>query len=239
MNKNLRFEDQFPALTSKELAKIEKLLKKRFGYPSIPPELKQFLLEHNGCKFQSSKKDSETGIKVNLPFLEYAPVAGIFGIWQDRFDDVQNLDRDYPELFASNENSKENFDVLPDKMMSFAFEHIDTGSLFAVSVAERDYGVVYYYYDQYMYSIVGRIRSIEKIGDCYYNQKIGKILEKYKVNKEDVCSNDGVYSDHIHDDDSLDLSEECRFELSRTYFVPVAPTFAEFLNRLKAFKLED
>ncbi len=228
-------EDQFPRLDEEVLTRIEKVLNERFGYPTMPSDFKRFLLKHNGCRLTATESDAEVGISIDVPFLEEVPVAGIFGIWLPRFKGQVPLHDDWPELFASNENSKENFDVLPDKMMSFAYEHRDSGSLFAMSVDPRDYGIVYFYYDQHLYSIFGQKRSQELSGECYYGRAMRAVLEKHGVAEKQIKRFEvyGEVSLNKIMNDPAELSDECLIELGRAMFIPVAPSFDAFMNRLQ------
>ncbi|WP_444895004.1 SMI1/KNR4 family protein [Microbulbifer sp. SSSA005] len=241
MFKNIDVIPQFPSLTPDDILDISNRLKDRFGYKKFPSEYGDFLQETNGCLFSSNDEDLEIGIqlKTDLPFIQKANVAGIFGVWYDRFDGNKPSNLYWPELFASNENSKENFDVLPDNMMSFAYEDESCGSLFAISTDQRDFGQVYYYYDNYMYSIVGRKFMLEKFGYCYYDQKLLNTLERYGFDRAQVKkTNELAQFEPFQIINNLEgLPKDCEFELSRNEFIPVASSFNDFIAKLTEVEL--
>lgn len=227
---------QFPSLSSNEILEVEKELGDRFGYARIPEEYKVFLSNTNGCFYKTNEaEDSFFALKVNLPFIESVGVSGIFGVWQSKYEVQDGIHPEWPELFASNENSKENFDVLPEQMMSFAYEDESSGSLFAMSVADVDFGQIYYYHDDYLYTIIGRKRMIESHGYCYYDRKIEEILKKYKVSSIQI---EGFKEKGRLDAGDIilnakGLTKECVFELERSAFIPVATSLNQFINKLK------
>ncbi len=119
-------------------------------------------------------------------------------------------------------------------MMSFAYEEDSSGSLFAISTDQRDFGQVYYYYDGYMYSIFGRKFMLEKFGYCYYEQKLLNTLEKYGFDRSQIKkTNELSEFEPYQVINSLEsLPEDCEFELLRNRFVPVANSFNDFMAKL-------
>ncbi|BDM64742.1 hypothetical protein NFHSH190041_21940 [Shewanella sp. NFH-SH190041] len=109
--KEIIISKQFPALSTSEIADIESALSTRFGYHKIPDDYKKFLQHTNGCLFHFADNDEDEDedecdyvIDVNLPFTTTSPVAGLFGIWLDKYRHDKNINSHWPELFASNEN---------------------------------------------------------------------------------------------------------------------------------------
>ncbi|MCW8876129.1 MAG: hypothetical protein OQJ89_12860 [Kangiellaceae bacterium] len=235
MFKNMEVISQFPSLSESELEDTARRLTTRFGYDHFPSQYGQFLRENNGCFFQAKDEESEVCVDLDLPFMNSTLVAGIFGVWFESFEGLEPLNKEWPELFASNENSKENFDVLPDNMMSFAYEGEGSGSLFAISTDIRDAGNVYYYYDEYLYSIIGRKRMLEQYGYCYFDRKLKQTLSRHNL---DITALEEIdKSRQLEPGMVIDLlggvSADCEFELNRNSFVLVANSFDEFLGKLK------
>lgn len=235
MFKKTNIIPQFPSLTKDELMDKEECLKKRFGYNCMPEQYCNYLMKVNGSRFYLFDDEKvKNQIETNLPFIRFSNVSGIFGVWLDRFEGMEPSNVHWPELFASNENSKEDFGILPDNMMSFAYEHESSGSLFSISTDERDFGKVYYYYDGYMYSIIGRKRMLEKHGYCYYDQKLFSTLKKYGVDESRVKKRNVLAK--MEPDIVIasigDISEDCKFEILRNDFVPIADSFEEFMGKL-------
>ncbi|BDM64743.1 hypothetical protein NFHSH190041_21950 [Shewanella sp. NFH-SH190041] len=124
-------------------------------------------------------------------------------------------------------------------MMSFAYEMESSGGLYAMSVAEKDFGKVYFYYDEYYYSVRVRKYMLEKHGYCYYDQKIKTILEKYSIDLNKITAIQlshrlipGVIIDEVDN-----LPPECIFELERANFIPIADSFTDFINKLFVEKI--
>lgn len=236
MLKSVEIIPQFPALTESEIEAIEIQLKSRFNYQRLPEEYKHFLQKTNGYLFQTDEEEDIRLIyELNLPFIEAISVVGIFGIWQSKYENIPDTHPEWPELFASNENSREHFDILPDDMMSFAYEDEASGSLFTISLANKDFGKVYLYYDDYMYSIACQGRMIEKYGYCYFEKKIEDILKKYNINEKTIASlKEGGNLYNTRAAMQLNnLTQDCIFELERVSFIPIAPSFKHFIDDLK------
>lgn len=234
MTNDIEVISQFPALTTEEIIDIEKGLRNKFGYPAIPKEYKAFLGKTNGCLFKVDDEDDFVALALNLPFAEFASVAGISGVWQSKYENLTGVHPEWPELFVSNQNSKENFNVLPDQMMSFAYEDESSGSFFAMSVAKEDFGKIYYYHDDYLYSIFGRKRMLESHGYCYYDRKIEGILKTHGINLAEVeylrCK--GHFDSEEIISNVEGLSADCLFELERAKFIPVAESLDDFTSKL-------
>jgi len=235
MFENMEIIKQFPDLTIDEIEDVAIRLKDRFGYEYFPVQYGNFLIEKNGCLFQAKDEGLEVSVDLDLPFIKSTQVAGIFGVWLDRFDGADSGNIEWPELFASNENSKENFDVLPHNMMSFAYEAEGSGSLFAISTDQRDLGCVYFYYDEYLYTIIGRKRMLEQQGYCFFDRKLKDILRRHDIDIEPLADFDS--SRQLELDQVIELigqiPESCEFELSRNNFILVSGSFNEFMKKLK------
>ena len=230
---NIPIIPQFPSLDDHEIQQVENELFHRFGYATLPMDYKEFLKHANGCFFDLPDEELVT-IQFTVPFLDVIPIEGIFGIWRPRFQGLPHLYKNLPELFASNENSKENFDVLPEQMLSFAYEDEGSGSLYAMSLDERNYVHVYLYSDMYMYSILGRQYMLEHYGYCFYDRRVQHILLKYGISPSIVTGSD---SGSRIDVSSLlsqyaNLPDACRFELERYEFILLAHSFTEFTAML-------
>ncbi|RUO34851.1 hypothetical protein [Aliidiomarina soli] len=166
--------------------------------------------------------------------MDLVNVAGIFGVWCAAYEGLPDTHPEWPELFASNQNSKENFNVLPQQMMSFAYEDESSASLFAMSVANEDFGRVYYYYDDYLYRLFGRQRMLDAHGYCYYDRKMQGILTKHGINLAEVKHwQDKGHLDSVEIINNVEgLSARCVFDLQRVKFIPIADSFNEFLSKL-------
>ncbi|MCH2046639.1 MAG: hypothetical protein MK212_21155 [Saprospiraceae bacterium] len=86
----------------------------------------------------------------------------------------------------------------------------DAGDILCISLDERDYGVVYFFFAQWY-------NPAFMAGDDYYELKTNKVLAKYKLQStRDVA-----------------MSEAAQFEIDRIPFIKVGDSFAEFLNDLE------
>lgn len=157
----------FPELKAEFIPSLEFTLKEEFGYPKLPVDYLHFLMKNNGGHISPGYIDDEEEIEhtheINFDTpLKWAKmndkpvtpsIQQFFGVWLKEYmnqDDLQETG--LFELVLSNLHSKEEFDILPDRMMSFAkCDHPTSGNLLAISLDEADYGSIYYYYDMWHY----------------------------------------------------------------------------------------
>lgn len=232
----MKIKQSFPKLNNELLAKIENILKDRFGYANIPTEYKDFLLENNGGYVspgfiddnENSEHTQEIIFETPLKWVKMnnAPVKPalicFFGVWLEddmNENDVENWD--LPELILSNANSKEDFDVLPDNMMSIAScQHPDASDLLCISLETYDYGAIYYNY--------GMCDHPAKFHGDFYENASEFILKKYNLSNEDTYK-----LDEENPKDRIIINE-----LKRAAFVKVGNSFSEFLNNCKTIEVE-
>jgi hypothetical protein len=187
-------KQSFPKLSEKLLDKTESTLKKRFGYPALPREYREFLLKNNGGfvspgfadDSDSAEHQEEVQFETSLKWAgdndrQVTPcIIMFFGIWlEDEMNkaDVENWS--LCELILSNGHSREEFDVLPENMMSIAkCGHPEAADMLCISLGETDYGSVYYNY--------GMCDHPAKFHGSIYDDRIKAIYEKHKINAESV-----------------------------------------------------
>ncbi|MFC7348313.1 SMI1/KNR4 family protein [Chryseobacterium zhengzhouense] len=232
----MKLINAFPKLNEKLLAKVESTLEQRFGYKNIPTDYKNFLLNNNGGYVSPGYIDDtddaehtqevvfETSLKwvrMNNAPVEPALIC-FFGVWLEddmNEDEVENWD--LPELILSNANSKEDFDVLPDHMMSIAScQHPDASDILCISLDEQDYGSIYYNY--------GMCDHPSNFHGDFYEKAVNIVLQKHHLSNEDTYN-----LDEENPNDRKIINE-----LKRATFVKVGNSFTEFLENCKIIDVE-
>ena len=222
-----------PPLSGGLITKLESILLEKFDYPSIPDDYKQFLLKNNGGYVVPGYVEDVDGnnhteeIVFDTPLkwrkINDAPVKPslvfFFGVWLPNDMDIDQVeDENLGDLIASNQHSKYDFDVLPDRMMSIAkCSHPDAADMLCISLAGYDYGAVYFYYDMWYYPA--------KWLGSYYDDKEEAILQKYNIGERGEI------------DDSTPEGKRIMEELYRVPFVKVADSFSEFLAKCRVEKV--
>lgn len=233
----MELKKSFPKLNDELLKKVERILAEKFDYQNIPSDYKNFLLKHNGGYvspgFVDDTDDFEHTHEVvfNTPLKwvkdNNRPVTpaliSFFGVWLEAdMNEKEVQDWDLLELISSNEYSKYDFDVLPDKMMSIAkCGHPDAGDILCLSLDNEDYGAVYYNYGMCDHPALFH-------GD-FYQKASNKVVEKYGLSDDDLRN-----IDEENPKDRTIINE-----LKKAFFVKVSNSFSEFLNHCKIVKVED
>ena len=221
----------FPSLNTESMQALEKTLSDKFDYPALPEDYKQFLLENNGGYVKpgygngSEDPTQEVVFETPLHWVKdnNRPVTpsliAFFVVWLPQLMNKDEVtDWDIYELLASNEHSKFDFDVLPNRMISIAkCSHPEAADMLCLGLDDSDFGVVYYTYDKWYYP--GKFH-----GD-YYDKATQHILDKYQLESEQDI------------DEDTEQGKKAIFELERVPFVKVADSFGDFLNkcRIQAF----
>lgn len=234
--KNMILKHTFPKLTDKLLSKVEKTLNERFNYSNIPDEYKQFLLKSNGGFISPGFIDDNENTQHNQEIVFETPLKWVimnnkpvepaliafFGIWLEEDmneDEVENWD--LPELILSNAHSKEDFEVLPDNMMSIAScQHPDASDILCISLEADDYGAIYYNY--------GMCDHPAKPHGDYYENATQLVLKKYNLSNEDTYNLD----------EEKPKDRKIINELKRATFVKIANSFGEFIDNCKIIEVE-
>lgn len=227
----------FPKLNEKLLKQIEELLEKRFNFKNLPNDYKSFLLKHNGGFVSPGFIDDteetehqkeitfETPLKwVKMDNMPVRPaLISFFGIWLENEmneNDVENWD--LSDLILSNANSKEDFDILPDNMISIAnCQHPDASDILCISLDSEDYGNIYYNYGMCEHPLKGH-------GDYYENRK-SAVIKKYNLKAENTYELD----------ENKTEDRKIINELKKATFVKVANSFTEFLDNCKVTETEN
>jgi hypothetical protein len=234
MNLSFTLKHSFPKLSENDLLHLEAALSEKFGYPALPQDYKQFLLAHNGgyvspgdidnieADYQLEEVGSvyfETPLfwaKINNQPVQPAVVM-FYSFYRDetmKYESFNKWQEEMGGIVASNEHSKYEFEVLPDKMMSIGkAQHIEAADILCMSLAEEDYGSIYYYYGMWYYPA--------KFHGTYYADKEQVILKKYGL------------TDPTQIDKRTALGKQIEEELRKVPFVKVANSFTDFLSRLK------
>lgn len=222
----MKLKYSFPKLKDNLLDKVDIVLNENFGYSAMPADYRKFLLKNNGGYvspgfIDDTDKTTHTQEIIFDTPLKWArdndkPVTPclvmFFGIWLEsemNENEVENWD--LYDLILSNEHSKNDFDILPNNMMSIAkCSHPDADDMLCISVDKIDYGSVYFYYGMHDH-------PVNPMGS-YYADKAEKIFEYYKIENEDDI-----------DEDTAE-GKEILTQLSRVPFIKVANSLNEFLN---------
>ncbi len=218
-----------PKLNQALIEQLEQLMHAKFDYPSIPDDYKSFLMKNNGgyvvpgyvedndkyehseeIVFDTPLKWSKDNDRAVMPCIVI-----FFGVWLPEDMNLEEVEDDsLYDLIASNEHSKFDFEVLPDRMMSIAkCSHPDASDILCISLTEEDYGSIYYYYGMWDFPA--------KWHGSYYDDKISDIFNKYNIEDYDDIDEDTVVGNQII------------AELDRVPFVKVANSFSEFLGNCK------
>jgi hypothetical protein len=231
----MKLKYSFPNLNEELFNKAEKILEERFGYSNIPDEYKQFLLKNNGGYVspgfiddtENTEHDKEVVFDTPLKWAKdndrpvTPSIIMYFGIWlKDDMEESEIENWDLNELILSNEHSKNDFNVLPDNMMSIAkCSHPEADDMLCLSVDKTDFGAVYFYYGMHYYPA--------NFMGTYYADKTKKIFEHHNIQSENDI------------DEHTSLGKEILIQLARVPFVKVADSFTEFLNscRIQASKI--
>lgn len=219
----MKLTNSFPALTANSFKALEATFLEQFGYPSLPNDYRDFLLEHNGGHVdpgmgQGDEHTHQVVFDTPLHWVrsDNKPVQPslitFFGAWlPEHMNEAEVTDWDLLELIVSNEHSKHEFDVLPDRMMSIArCSHPQASDMLCLGLDERDFGHVYFNYGLVFHPI--------RAHGHYYDNRRKQILEKYQLRAEAAV------------DPNTPAGNDARFELGRVEFVKVANSFAEFLT---------
>lgn len=231
----------FPPLDEASFQNLEAVLLDWFEYPSLPADYREFLLKHNGGivdpgygveEVPSILDEGPSQLVVFDTPLRWARKEGqppctpalvaFFGARLPKYlnpSAIPDTARKPPELIASNEHSKIDFDVLPDKMMSIGIcSDRYQPDLLCLSLDPRDFGNVYYY-DCLVY------HPMRSHGD-YYDDKRRQIMTKYALESEDEIDSDS------------EAGGDALFELGRVHFVKVADSFTAFLANCRIVERE-
>lgn len=224
----------FPKLTENLIHKLGTVLQKDFEYSSIPDDYKKFLLKNNGGfvvpgyieDTDDTEHTEEIVFETPLKWVRdnnkpvTPSIVMFFGVWMKeemKEEDVENWD--LFDLVLSNEHSKNDFEILPDNMMSVAkCSHPDADDMLCISVDESDYGSVYFYY--------GMHHHPGKFMGSYYEDKFNHILKHYNIKDEEAIDQD------------TKEGQEIMYHLERVPFVKVADSLDIFLRNCKRVKTE-
>ncbi|ATA92471.1 hypothetical protein CGC56_10060 [Capnocytophaga canimorsus] len=233
----MELKKSFPKLNDELLKKVERILAEKFDYKNIPSDYKNFLLKNNGGYVSPGFVDDSDTFKHRHEIVFNTPLkwnkdnnrpvtptlVSFFAVWlEEDMNGNEVEDWNLPELILSNEHSKYDFDVLPDKMMSIGkCEHPDAADMLCLSLDKQDYGAVYYYYGMCDHPALFH-------GD-FYQKASDKVVEKYGLSDEDLYNLD---EDNPQDRTIIN-------ELKKAVFVKVANSFSEFLDKCKIAKVED
>ncbi|TAF65396.1 MAG: SMI1/KNR4 family protein [Cytophagales bacterium] len=239
MTLSFTLKHSFPKLTENDLLHLEAALSEKFDYPALPQDYKQFLLANNGGYVSHGDidiiesgyrfEDEEEWERMKKVYFEtplfwvrdnnrpVQPAIVMFcGFWRETTMKVEQLNKwqkELGEIIAANEYSKHDFNVLPDKLISIGqCGDIQAGDLLCISLAEEDYGSIYYYYNMWYYPA--------KFHGTYYADKEQAILKKYGL------------TDPTQIDKRTALGKQIEEELRRVPFVKVADSFTDFLENL-------
>jgi hypothetical protein len=223
----MKLTHSFPALDAASYLALEAVLLDQFEYPSLPAAYKEFLHQQNGGFVEPGYGSGEVKPSHEVVFdtplrwvrAEDKPVTpsliSFFGAWLPTHMNKADISNwDLPELIASNEHSKHDFDVLPDRMMSIAkCSHPQAADMLCLGLDPRDFGNVYFYYGMVFHPIRAH-------GD-YYDDKRRGILTKYGLQAEGEI------------DRRTEAGSDALFELGRVEFVKVADSFDAFLSNCR------
>lgn len=225
----MKLIQSFPDLTDAQLDKTDAILHERFGYSPTPKEYRAFLLQHNGGFVTPGYIDSKTTGKQTSEIVFDTPLnwvrdnnrsvtpslVAFFGIWlreEMNMADIEN-DKLY-ELILSNEHSREDFDILPDNMLSIAqCSHPDAADILCLSLDKEDYGAVYYRY--------GMCDHPAQFHGSYYEDNVTEVATRHNINDLDEIDTDTPEGRSIMN------------ELKKATFVKVASSFATFLRNCR------
>lgn len=223
---NIEVKKSFPKLTETTLSKFEKLLEEKFDFKSLPQDYKDFLLQHNGgyifpnnLVYEDKEFEEEVTFSTPLKFrngsIDEPSLIMMFTAWiEEDMKEFENTieDWDIYSIIPSNKYSREDFDILPNFMLSIGLcNNPSSGDILCISLYEEDFGSIYYHPSK-------SIHPVPFYGDFFKN-RTDIIYEKYQINEE-TDLDDPKYAD-VND------------ELKRVNFVKIAENFDEFWRSLK------
>ncbi|MCG8575616.1 MAG: SMI1/KNR4 family protein [Flavobacteriales bacterium] len=207
-------------LGESEIRELEETLSEKFGYLHFPDDYREFLQKNNGGfvvpgHIQGTDHDlhkEEVVFKTPLKDGEKDWTPGLYAFFghpvSDESSESEN-GRQFPKLVRANDRLNNDFDVLPKGMMAIALcTHPTAGDLLCISLHEKDYGAVYFYFSQWFNPAFGS-------GD-YYESKTNKILDEYNLNSVQEGTE----------------NEEAQFAVDRIPFIKLADSFSAFLSSL-------
>ncbi|WP_338759449.1 SMI1/KNR4 family protein [Bernardetia sp. ABR2-2B] len=230
----MKLVHSFPSLTENLITKLETILQKEFGYPSIPNDYKEFLLKSNGGYVspgyvedtEITQHQKEVVFETPLKWVKNnnEPVkpclVAFFVVWlENDMNESEVEDWDMSELVASNEHSKLDFDILPNNMMSIAkCSHPDCADMLCISLDEKEYGSIYYNY--------GLCNHPANFHGNFYQNRIEKVFEEYNIDSYEQIDEETIKGQEVID------------HIKRAYFVKVGNSFSEFLESCKVIEVE-
>ena len=226
MNTSIQLQKSFPKLTESTLSKFEKLLEEEFNIKYLPQDYKDFLLKHNGGYIYPNDlvyedKEFEEVVSFTTPLyfrdgtIDEPNLIMMFTAWVEEdmkaFEDTIE-DWDIYSIIPSNIYSRDDFDVLPDFLLSIGLcNNTSSGDMICISLYEEDFGSIYYHPSKSMH-------PVPFYGD-FFKKRIENIYGQYQIT----------------DDTDLDLPEfdEANDAIRRAYFVKAADSFNDFWKGLK------
>jgi hypothetical protein len=227
----LFFERSRPPHSNEALARVGASLAQHCNLTPLPQSYRQFLLANNGGWVSPGAIDSDSGahahavvfdtplvwardndrpVSPELVFFFFAYDATTMG------DAVaQKSDPSLYELVASNRYSREDYDVLPPGMLSFAKAQLpEAADMLCISLSKADYGAVYYHYGMWHY-------PFRPHGD-FYERRERELLAPF-----------GESADAARDDEDHPQHAAVNEALKRVPFVRVGASFEDWLSRLR------
>jgi hypothetical protein len=133
---------------------------------------------------------------------------------------LEKSDPSLYELVASNRYSREDFDVLPQGMMSIAkVGHPEAADMLCISLSQSDYGAVYYHY--------GMCDHPSRFHGDFYDRRARELLTPF-----------GDAADAALDDEDHPQHAAINEALKRVQFVRVGDSFEDWLSRLRVMPTE-
>lgn len=221
----------FPKLNESWLSKFELELKEELGFCSLPEDYKGFLLKSNGGIVYPNDLDTgnteyEQIVQFNSPLqykdgsFEKPALIMLYTVWLE--EEMRPLEDEIEEwdlysLKESNIYSREDFDILPDQMMSFGLcNYMGSGDVLAMSLAEEDYGCVYY--------LNSKVSHPANFFADFFKDRIDAIYAEYGINGDTDLESEAY--------------NEVQNVIKKAHFVKVADSFDSFWNGLEITRYE-
>jgi SMI1 / KNR4 family (SUKH-1) len=236
MNSALHFSliNSAPPLSLDALTRAEASLAQHHNLTPLPQSYRQFLLANNGGWVSPGAVDSDSGehthaVVFDTPLVwardndrPVSPELVFFFFAYDattmRDAMAEKSDPSLYELVASNRYSKEDYDVLPPGMMSFAkAQRPEAADMLCISLSKADYGAVYYHYGMWHY-------PFRPHGD-FYERRRSDLLAPFG-SAADAALNDEDHPQHAA------VNEALRY----VPFVRVGDSFEDWLSRLRVVR---
>ncbi|WP_267740671.1 SMI1/KNR4 family protein [Myroides injenensis] len=226
MEQNIKLLYPYPKLNGSWITKLERLLQEELGLNQLPEDYKAFLLRSNGgiispnilnedesenkevVKFKSSLMTKDNAfvcpslIMMYVVWLEeeMMPLYDEIEYWNMRWVKESNI-----------AYSRENPDILPDQMLCIGLcNKRDDKDVIALSLAEQDYGSIYYF--------DSRVKSCPKLFGDFFKKRIDDIYKHYNIDK----------NTNLNSEEYIEI----RSAIKQAYFVKVADSFDSFWKSL-------